>query len=70
MELESAVTGVLRSISIPPGGEAAAGQVIANFAVGGDQQLKPRRRASGPGGNQGSRNYGRKWGGLHRRPRG
>jgi acetoin:2,6-dichlorophenolindophenol oxidoreductase subunit alpha len=38
MELESAVTGVLRSISIPPGGEAAAGQVIANFAVGDDQQ--------------------------------
>jgi acetoin:2,6-dichlorophenolindophenol oxidoreductase subunit alpha len=39
VELESAVTGVLRSISIPPGGEAAAGQVIANFAVGDDQQL-------------------------------
>jgi acetoin:2,6-dichlorophenolindophenol oxidoreductase subunit alpha len=38
MELESAVTGVLQSISIPPGGEAAAGQVIANFAVGDDQQ--------------------------------
>ncbi len=38
MELESAVSGILQSIHIPPGGEAASGQEIATFAVKGDLQ--------------------------------
>jgi acetoin:2,6-dichlorophenolindophenol oxidoreductase subunit alpha len=38
MELESAVCGVLQSMSVAPGGESAAGEVIATFAVEDDLQ--------------------------------
>lgn len=38
MELESTVTGTLEAINVCAGGEAAAGQVIATFAVEGGQQ--------------------------------
>ena len=37
MELESTVTGTLQAINVSAGGEAAAGQVIATFAVEGEQ---------------------------------
>ena len=38
MELESIVTGTLEAINVAAGGEAAAGQVIATFAVEGGQK--------------------------------
>jgi acetoin:2,6-dichlorophenolindophenol oxidoreductase subunit alpha len=38
MELESTVTGTLEAINVSAGGEAAAGQVIATFAVEGEEQ--------------------------------
>jgi pyruvate dehydrogenase E1 component alpha subunit len=38
MELESSVTGTLEAIAVAAGGEAAAGEVIATFAVDGEKQ--------------------------------
>jgi acetoin:2,6-dichlorophenolindophenol oxidoreductase subunit alpha len=44
MELESTVSGTLQAINVSAGGEAAAGQVIATFAVEGE----PQREAVAP----------------------
>ena len=52
MELESAVTGTLEAINVSAGGEAAAGQVIATFAVDGEEQpnavARPQVRGTEP----------------------
>jgi TPP-dependent pyruvate/acetoin dehydrogenase alpha subunit len=40
MELESSVTGTLEVIAVLAGAEASAGQVIATFAVAGDDRLE------------------------------
>jgi acetoin:2,6-dichlorophenolindophenol oxidoreductase subunit alpha len=48
MELESTVTGILEAITVSAGGEAAAGQVIATFAVAGGQPPKAVARGEEP----------------------
>ena len=37
MEVESSVTGTLRTIAVPAGAEAATGQILASFAVEHEQ---------------------------------
>ena len=48
MELESAVTGLLHSIRVPAGREAAAGEVIATFAVEHGRQTANISAGLGP----------------------
>src|SRR5271170_2360668 len=40
MELESSVTGTLRSIAVPAGAEAATGQILASFAVENESRVE------------------------------
>jgi len=40
MELESSVTGTLRTIAVPAGAEAATGQILASFAVENEQGVE------------------------------
>jgi acetoin:2,6-dichlorophenolindophenol oxidoreductase subunit alpha len=40
MELESSVTGTLRTIAVPVGAEAATGQILASFAVENEQAVE------------------------------
>ena len=47
MELESTVTGTLEAITVSAGGEAAAGQIIATFAVDGERQSEAVARGEG-----------------------